>query len=543
MNPQKAFKKKDTPHKSYYLGFNKKNDKVNNERTIMKKSGNATDLIPGPSALKFNTFPRIKHIKKESSAPECFFCKEKSEVFECPWCRGVHTCSRHSDVHRKKSKCFPFRLKHFPIKGRGLVASRYIRKGDTVLLDTAALVGPGVITTPVCCSCLAPAKPSNPRFCSKCSLPVCDTTCEESAVHQEECKLLVDNKVRVKIEDYNQPVPLLSFITPYRLLMLKENDQSAWDRVASLKDHLQERVGLVEFDMFQKDVVQFLRRRCFLSSKLTEEEIHRAIGIIMVNSVSLEPRRLFAGPPKGLQGKGIFPIFALLNHSCVSNCKFRIDIQDDGTPLVRVTARRDIEEDEEITVQYYSSLLGTHKRRRRIRSEWYFSCECARCRDKTELGTMVSAVVCEACESGYLLPRNPLDELEDWSCSNCEFFLEVPDLELKIDQLEEDVNLLSSRRDTEKLRRFIDEVSGSILHPNHYLILLAERNLDYIIRKNLINKMATDGSLWSVKPGSSNQNSSFRTVRSNGTCNRDKSDQSEEKIYQIISKILMCDDK
>ena len=55
--------------------------------------------------------------------------------------------------------------------------------------------------------------------------------------------------------------------------------------------------------------------------------------------------------------------------------------------------------------------------------------------------------------------------------------------------------------------------------------------------------MATDRSLWSAKPGSSNQNGSLRTVSSNGARNRDKSDLNEEKIYQIISKILMCDDK
>ena len=28
-----------------------------------------------------------------------------------------------------------------------------------------------------------------------------------------------------------------------------------------------------------------------------------------------------------------------------------------------------------------------------------------RCRDPTELGTFVSAVCCEVCETGYLLPR------------------------------------------------------------------------------------------------------------------------------------------
>ena len=74
---------------------------------------------------------------------------------------------------------------------------------------------------------------------------------------------------------------------------------------------------------------------------------------------------------------------------------------------------------------FLSSLLGTHKRRRRLRSEWYFDCSCERCVDPTELGTMVSAVLCEACETGYLLPKDPLDVYSEWPCSQCDFFLEV----------------------------------------------------------------------------------------------------------------------
>ena len=76
-------------------------------------------------------------------------------------------------------------------------------------------------------------------------------------------------------------------------------------------------------------------------------------------------------------------------------------------------------------MQYYTSYLGTHKRRRRLKSEWYFDCHCERCTDPTELGTMVSAVLCEACEEGYLLPKDPLDAYSEWPCSKCDFYLEV----------------------------------------------------------------------------------------------------------------------
>ena len=36
-----------------------------------------------------------------------------------------------------------------------------------------------------------------------------------------------------------------------------------------------------------------------VTQEYSEVDIHRAIGICAINSVTLEPRRLFQGPPKG----------------------------------------------------------------------------------------------------------------------------------------------------------------------------------------------------------------------------------------------------
>ena len=79
-----------------------------------------------------------------------------------------------------------------------------------------------------------------------------------------------------------------------------------------------------------------------------------------------------------------------------------------------VRARRDIRRGEEITVQYLVSILGTHKRRKRLKSEYYFDCKCQRCLDPTEGQTFVSALCCEVCDRGFLLPRDPLDDYSQW---------------------------------------------------------------------------------------------------------------------------------
>ena len=56
-----------------------------------------------------------------------------------------------------------------------------------------------------------------------------------------------------------------------------------------------------------------------------------------------------------------------------------------------------------------------------LQNHWYFSCQCERCTDKTELGTMINAVRCKSeCEKGFLLPENPTDLSSKWKCDTCE---------------------------------------------------------------------------------------------------------------------------
>ena len=137
--------------------------------------------------------------------------------------------------------------------------------------------GSPVTHSPVCPTCLAPVKP--PVLpCSRCSLPVCSPACEQSPSHKLECRLLSENKVKINITDCDKPSSIYSFILPYRWLMLRHVSKDTWSRVASLPDHILQRAGTGEWDVHQKEIVNFLRRRCFLGKKFSDEDIHRAIG-------------------------------------------------------------------------------------------------------------------------------------------------------------------------------------------------------------------------------------------------------------------------
>ena len=64
-------------------------------------------------------------------------------------------------------------------------------------------------------------------------------------------------------------------------------------------------------------------------------------------------------------------------------------------------------------------------------------------------------------------------------------------MERKVDQLEEELNYLSAKKDLKRLDVFIQEISGKVLHPHHYLMLIARRNYKNISHKMLISKLAT----------------------------------------------------
>ena len=44
----------------------------------------------------------------------------------------------------------------------------------------------------------------------------------------------------------------------------------------------------------------------------------------------------------------------------------------------------------------------------------------SRCQDNTEGGTFLSAIVCNTCGDGPMLPQHPLDPQSCWSCQKCE---------------------------------------------------------------------------------------------------------------------------
>ena len=100
----------------------------------------------------------------------------------------------------------------------------------------------------------------------------------------------------------------------------------------------------------------------------------------------------------GFRGRGLFPTFSLINHSCVRNARHLVTSDE---RLMEVVAQTDIRAGEEINVRYTAGVLEPlNCRQENISSQWHFTCSCARCSDPTEMATFASSFVCNTCRQG-----------------------------------------------------------------------------------------------------------------------------------------------
>lgn len=122
-----------------------------------------------------------------------------------------------------------------------------------------------------------------------------------------------------------------------------------------------------------------------------------------------------------LAPKGLFPLAAVMNHSCVPNIRYAYD----KNSIMAVRASKLIPKGEQIFNSYTKFLWGTQQRRVHLAYSKNFLCKCERCLDPTELGSYISALKCvrPGCDS-TLLPLDPLAIKSLWQCKSCNFKLD-----------------------------------------------------------------------------------------------------------------------
>ena len=79
-----------------------------------------------------------------------------------------------------------------------------------------------------------------------------------------------------------------------------------------------------------------------------EHDVLHAFGVLRINSFGIDTKM-------GGHGRGLFPLLALMSHSCQSNLQHE---QSKSTSAMVLTAQRTIEAGEELTIRYIDTIQG-----------------------------------------------------------------------------------------------------------------------------------------------------------------------------------------
>ncbi|KAJ0174527.1 hypothetical protein K1T71_009635 [Dendrolimus kikuchii] len=356
--------------------------------------------------------------------------------------------------------------------GRYLVADKDLDSGDLIFTDTPFAIGPKPDTPPLCLGCYCPVANT---VCSQCSWPICSDECESSLQHAGECEVFSTAKVRFQpVEDWTASSPQLDCITPLRVLLAKEKHPERWAlELEPMETHTEARQKRPTWDADQINIAEFLVDHCKLGHRFDKVLVQRVCGILEVNSVEVPSRA-------GFSVRAIYPKLAIAAHNCVPNIVHTI--LHSNNYQVQVFSAVPIKLGVSLHLCYTYALYPTIIRRDYLLESKFFSCDCPRCADPTELGTHLSTLKCSKCDNGVLLPSNPLDNESSWKCTekNCEFktssvavrkLLGVVQVEIEqLDALEPGPQAIEQREATLKKYK-------SVFHPRHSLLLSIKQSL------------------------------------------------------------------
>ena len=212
---------------------------------------------------------------------------------------------------------------------------------------------------------------------------------------------------RFAIPDFDRPYKWYSAIIVLRVLWFKENDPETWKMLEILMDHQE---STDKDDKTFSGVYDFIVNICKL--KFSEKDIKHVLGVLDTNAYIIGENS-----SKDIDIQGLFPVTSILNHTCSSNT---LCYASDG---YKFTCRAvvDIKKGEELTtnyLHYHYHFYGLSYRSAELSKYWHFRCTCSRCKDMTENGSMVDAVLCQDCMEGGCCPLNNSPGA-DWICQLC----------------------------------------------------------------------------------------------------------------------------
>lgn len=407
------------------------------------------------------SYGRIEEIVEEEEISTCFICNAAPDPDLSCDSQVQYCCQDHKELHfpAEQDQPYPFIVKYRPEVGRYMVASRDINPGEVIFAEEFLAVGPNHITLPCCLDCLKES-PEGGFQCPNCNLPVCEEMCAYGEEHTKECQIFANLEDKIQVEDFSQPHSVYWCITSLRVMRLRDEDPKKYDIIERMMSHKEAHAkNELMHKTYKEEVVDFLREKCKLKEKYSEDDMFHVLGVLDVNSVKVSSNK----------GHGLYALTSLLSHSCVSNSKSVL--KSDYSTECKATVF--IPKGEEVTKQYVSPLETTPMRRKKLKEGWYFDCKCSRCQDPTEYGTLISATRCLRCGEGTILPLDPLNSSDEavWRCDVCMKEAKLEAIHKLVSYFLEKVKHPQVSNSVEALEDMLEKAT-KLLHPNHYIVTL-----------------------------------------------------------------------
>lgn len=354
---------------------------------------------------------------------------------------------------------FPFRVVTSGEKGRALVTTRKIRPEETVLTDSAILLGPASNSVCIVCCCGGGTVLTG---CPHCRHPLC-ASCREAVSHSEdECQALV--RLGYTKDIYN-------VILPVRFALLRCRDELMFEWLLQYMDHNQERNAVCA--EMARSTERMAAMVAAAMPGVSEDLAWKIIGILFTNCFEFNLAHI--------EARALYPLVSLINHSCIPNLRHTNLLNQVCGPgevegeivVMRLEAQRTIPQDTELTIRYNSYMMSILQRRQFLTEQWHFTCQCPRCKDPTEFGTLTSSLPCPSCPSGQLLPchSSSLPSLPSpWACCSCGHL--TPETEVAREEARL-LHLATCRPSPYNIRSCLEQLHSlsKVLHSNHFILM------------------------------------------------------------------------
>ncbi|KAH8397972.1 hypothetical protein KR222_007587 [Zaprionus bogoriensis] len=348
------------------------------------------------------------------------------------------------------------------IAGRGVMATRHLKRGEIIFQDSPLLICLAAHEEDSLNSCSVCFKvlPDTRFMCRQgCGLPVC-SLCAKKKQHKTDCDMF-------KAWGPNEPDVANSVII--RLLCVA--------RAINLTKDQRDLIYCLQANLDNNHRTEVRNAaKCFKNfptDKKLIEIMNRTVAVLRTNGFDKTNDRTTDN--QEFNYRALYPLFGVMNHDCIPNSYYTFD---EKTNNMIVRAAVDILEGEEITTTYTKLFTGNIARHLFLKMKKGFTCKCPRCSDSTEKGAFISGLYCRDTNcSGLVVPEISGLPHPNWNCLECKQKSTHAQMMKSQDFASGAINAKANSNSLRTLVHYLNEKSDSFIPSSNYVVIDAKMSV------------------------------------------------------------------